>query len=267
MSTEELSDGQWLAFFVSFGALFGLLIGSFLNVVIWRVPNKISLSSPGSHCPHCKEPIRPIDNIPVLSYLFLRGKCRNCSTKISLRYPLVELFTAFVWAFTVYKVGLEIHTIGYLLFFSGLIALSAIDIDTKLLPKKVVYVSGILLVLFLVASAIAGGELFRIKDCLIVAGAYSAFLFIIWFATGGKAMGFGDVRLAMFLGFAMGYYGFIVSYFGMLASFAIGSFAGISIAVITHKGRKMKIPFGPFLAAGTVIVIWYAPEVRGLVQF
>ncbi|MFN8015187.1 MAG: prepilin peptidase [Acidimicrobiia bacterium] len=266
MSIDSITNSQWEIIGIFFCGFIGLAVGSFLNVVIWRVPNDMSIIRPSSHCPKCNEPIRSLDNIPVLSYVVLGGKCRNCSNKISFRYPFIELLTCFVWIFTFIRLDAHISTIGYLLFFSGLLALSAIDIDTKLLPKKIVYPIGALLVVFLSADSIINQNYKQILDCLLVGLAYSAFLFVVWFATGGKAMGFGDVRLALFLGFAMGYFGFVVSYMGMLASFAIGSFIGIAIAAITQKGRKMKIPFGPFLAAGTVIAIWYAPQIHDLFQ-
>lgn len=266
MDINAITQQQWQIVWLVMSGFVGLVVGSFLNVVIWRVPNEMSIVTPGSQCTSCKKPIAWYDNIPVLSYIYLGAKCRNCESRISLRYPLIELFCAFVWIVTTLKVGLHMHTFAYLVFFSGLIALSVIDIDTKLLPKNIVYPTGGLLILMLTLSSISTGEYNRLRDSLIVALAYSGFLFIVWFASADKAMGFGDVRLAMFLGFAMGYYGFIVSYIGMLASFGIGSILGIAIATITHKGRKMKIPFGPFLAAGTVIAIWFAPQVHNLVM-
>lgn len=266
MDTTSITETQWLTVWISMSALFGLIIGSFLNVVIWRVPNNISIIKPGSQCPKCKKEIAWYDNIPVVSYLLLLGKCRNCKSGISFRYPFAEILCASVWAITTWRVGLHLYTLGYLIFFAGLIALSAIDIDTKLLPKKIVYPSGAALVLILSISAIVSHDYHRIRDSVIVGIAYSGFLFIVWFASGGKAMGYGDVRLALFLGFAMGYYGYIVGYMGMLASFAIGSFVGIAIAAITQGGRKMKIPFGPFLAAGTIIAIWLVPQLQEIGQ-
>lgn len=262
---DALTHDQWLTIAIVFSGIFGLIIGSFLNVLIWRIPNNLSISRPGSHCPKCKESIKPYDNIPIVSYLILRGKCRHCHAHISFRYPGIELLTAIVWVVTTWTLGLHIHTLGYLLFFSGLIALSAIDIDTKLLPKKLVYPSGAILAIFLAASSVKTHEYNRLVDAIIVACVYSAFLFIVWFATAGKAMGFGDVRLASFLGLAMGYYGFIVSYAGLLVSFALGAVIGLAIAVVTRSGRKMKIPFGPFLATGTMIVVWCAPLFHDLV--
>jgi leader peptidase (prepilin peptidase)/N-methyltransferase len=129
-----------------------------------------------------------------------------------------------------------------------------------------VYPTGATLAVFLIFSCVVAGKYRPLFDSVIVGAAYCAFLFIVWFATGGRAMGFGDVRLAFFLGMAMGFYGFIVGYAGMLFAFFIGSLIGIAIAAITQGGRKMKIPFGPFLAAGTVLAIWLAPVIHDFVQ-
>lgn len=266
MAIDNLTFEQWQILWLCIAGFIGLAVGSFLNVVIWRVPNDMSIIEPGSHCPSCKKPISIFDNIPVFSFLILRAKCRNCSAKISFRYPIIELLNAFIWVVSVWLIGLHVHTIGFVLFFSGLLALSVIDFDTKLLPKKIVYVSGALLIILLTFSSLITGDYNRIRDSAICALAYFVFLFIIWFASNGKAMGFGDVRLAPFLGAAMGYYGYIVSYMGMLVSFFIGSFIGIAIAVITQRGRKMKIPFGPFLASGTVLAVWFAPQISEWVQ-
>lgn len=263
---DALTSQQLDTMAIVASAVFGLIIGSFLNVVIYRVPNKMSLNHPSSHCPGCNKPIKPYDNIPILSYVLLRGTCRNCHTKISIRYPLIEVLNCVVWIVTTWQLGREISTIGYLLFFSGLIALSAIDIDTKLLPKKVVYITGAILIGFLTLDSILNSDLRRLLDCVVVGAVYSAFLFILWFASGGRAMGYGDVRLALFLGFALGYYGYVVSYAGLLISVFLGSLVGIILAVSTGGGRKMKIPFGPFLAAGTILAVWCVPYIRDLVQ-
>ncbi len=266
MNLDALSSSQWLCFWMIASSFLGLAIGSFLNVIIWRIPNNLSILKPASHCPNCKEPISVFDNLPVISYVLLQGKCRNCSQRISPRYPLVEILCAFVWVVTIWRLGLHVHTVGYALFFSGLIALAAIDIDTKLLPKKIVYPSGALLIGILAISSVGSGEYNRLRDAAIVGFAYWAFLGAVWFASGGRAMGFGDVRLAIFLGFAMGYYGYAVSYTGLIISFFLGSVIGLAIAGISGGGRKMKIPFGPFLVAGTVIAIWLAPQINEFVS-
>ncbi len=263
---NELTTQQWDLIALIASVIFGLVIGSFLNVVIYRVPKELSLSRPGSVCPKCDKEIRGYDNIPVLSFLILRGKCRNCKANISYRYPAIEILTAIIWAITVITMGREISTIGYLLFFSGLIALSIIDIETKLLPKKLVYISGAILTFFLFVDSVVDEDFRPLLNGLIVGLVYSGFLFALWFFSGGKAMGFGDVRLAIFLGIAMGYYGFIVSYMGLMLSVFLGSLIGIVIAIVSGGGRKMKIPFGPFLAIGTIIVLWCVPYIQNLVD-
>ena len=262
----SLTDEQVLNLAIMFSVLFGAIIGSFLNVVIYRLPKKQSIAKERSHCPNCKKQIENLDNIPVLSYIALRGKCRNCKTRISFRYPLVEILTAAIWGVTVWRVGIHLYTIGYLIFFSGLIALSFIDFEHMLLPKKIIYATGGALIAFLVFSSVINEELNRVRDAAIVGVAYFAFFLLMWLATQQKAMGFGDVRLSFFLGLSMGYFGFVVSYAGLLLSFLLGSVIGIVFVAVTGKGRKAKIPFGPFLALGTIIVIWCAPAISDLVQ-
>lgn len=262
----NLEDEQILNLAIILSVIIGLAVGSFLNVLIYRIPRKEPIGKDRSRCPKCKNQIENMDNIPVLSYLALRGKCRSCHEHISIKYPLVEALTAVVWGVTVWRVGVHLHTIGYLIFFSALIALTFIDLEHMLLPKKIIYPAGITLILFTVISSIINSELFRIRDSLIVGIAYFCFFYLMWEATKRRAMGFGDVRLSFFLGFAMGYYGFIVSYTGLLLSFFFGAFIGFIVAFLTSGGRKMKIPFGPFLAMGTIVVIWCAPAISDLVK-
>jgi leader peptidase (prepilin peptidase)/N-methyltransferase len=266
ITIDSLDQGQWLIFWLILSAVFGLAIGSFLNVVIWRVPSKLSLSQDGSVCPKCREQIKTKDNIPLLSYLLLKGKCRKCKTKISIQYPVVEILTSAIWVVTTWRVGIHLYTIGFLLFFSALIALSVIDIKTKLLPNKIVYPSGILFVAIITTWALLTSNYEILRNSLIVGIVYFLFLFAIWFSSNGKAMGFGDVKLVFFLGFAMGFYGFLVSYIGLLISFLLGATIGLMLMTITKSGRKMKIPFGPFLAAGTIIAIWCAPVLSHIIE-
>ncbi|MBP9115143.1 MAG: prepilin peptidase [Acidimicrobiia bacterium] len=266
VSIDSLNSDQWLYVWVFLSALFGLAIGSFLNVVIWRVPLNMSLIKGGSICPKCRKEISAKENIPLFSYIFLRGKCKNCKAKISKQYPAVELLTSIVWVITTWRIGLHLYTFGFLIFFTGLIALSTIDIKTKLLPNKIVYPTGIIFVVIISSWAIATNNIEILRNCLIVGIIYFLFLFAIWFASNGKAMGFGDVRLSFFLGFAMGFYGFMISYAGMLLSFILGAVIGIFIATLTKSGRKMKIPFGPFLASGTIIVIWCASMLSHIIE-
>jgi leader peptidase (prepilin peptidase)/N-methyltransferase len=266
MDIHKLSSDEWMTIWIIASAVFGLMIGSFLNVVIWRVPNKMSIVKGGSMCPNCKASLTVRDNIPLFSYLFLRGKCRHCNNRISAQYPIIEALTSVVWVLTTWRVGLHAYTFGYLIFFSGLIALSIIDIKTKLLPNKIVYPTGIALVLITSIWAVANGEYEILRNCFIVGAAYFALLGALWFASNGKAMGFGDVRLAFFLGFSMGLYGFLIPYIGMLLAFALGAVIGLLVITVTKSGRKTKIPFGPFLAMGTIIVIWCATWLASVIE-
>lgn len=266
MNIDAVSSDQWLTIWIILSAIFGLAVGSFLNVVIWRVPNKMSIAKGGSMCPNCKASLTARDNIPLFSYIFLRGKCRHCKNKISAQYPIIEVLTSVVWVITTWRVGLHAYTFAYLIFFSGLIALSVIDIKTKLLPNKIVYPTGIALVVIISIWGIASGNLEELRNCYIAGAAYFALLGALWFASNGKAMGFGDVRLSFFLGFAMGMYGFLLSYMGMLLAFFLGAFIGVILATTTKSGRKMKIPFGPFLATGTIIAIWCATWLSSVIE-
>jgi leader peptidase (prepilin peptidase)/N-methyltransferase len=266
INIDSLSSNQWLVFWLILSALFGLAVGSFLNVVIWRVPLNISVIKGGSVCPKCREEIKSKENIPLFSYIFLKGKCKNCKAKISMQYPIIEFITSIVWVITTWRVGLHLYTLGFLILFSGFIALSVIDIQTKLLPNKIVYPLSFTFVGMITAWAIATSNYEVLRNCFIAGLVYFFFLFAIWFSSNGKAMGYGDVRLSFVLGFAMGFYGFMLSYMGMLLSFMIGAVVGILIAVVTNSGRKMKIPFGPFLVAGTIIAIWCAPWLVNLIE-
>ena len=157
VSIDSLNSDQWLYVWVFLSALFGLAIGSFLNVVIWRVPLNMSLIKGGSICPKCRKEISAKENIPLFSYIFLRGKCKN------------------------WRIGLHLYTFGFLIFFTGLIALSTIDIKTKLLPNKIVYPTGIIFVVIISSWAIATNNIEILRNCLIVGIIYFLFLFAIYF--------------------------------------------------------------------------------------
>lgn len=209
-------------------APFGLIIGSFLNVVIWRVPRGESIVRPASHCPGCDAPLRARDNVPVLSWLILRGRCRRCSARIAVRYPTVELACAALFA----VVGARFHDswalFGYLVLVAALLALSVIDLDHFLLPNKVIYPTAAIVVpLLTLASAITGdwGALGRAALAALID---FAIFYVIWFAAPG-AMGFGDVRLAALLGFALGWMSWPALWLGMFLPFLLGTVGGIAV--------------------------------------
>ncbi len=227
--------------------IIGLTIGSFLNVIIYRLPENKSIMLPASHCPECGTRLKPFDLVPVLSFLIYRGKCRYCSSKISWQYPVVELLTGLLFLLIYLKFGLSIKTAIYLILISLLIVCSIIDLKYKIIPNKITY-SGIILGLILslffdhltFISSLIGG--------LIPAG----LLFLIALVY-KKGMGIGDVKLVAMIGVFTGYK--IV-----LAGIFIGSIVGLlfvlPLLIAGKMSRKSRIPFGPFISIGSLIMLY-----------
>ena len=243
-----IPDSMAIFFLVILGASFG----SFLNVVIYRVPEKMSLIKPASHCSSCKTPIKPFDNIPILSYFILGGKCRQCGDSFSSRYPLVEGLTAglTVWLFIIF--GINEKFFMYLILTYLLIAITFVDIDHFIIPNG--------FVLFGLAVLIVGLPMnwlpIKWEDGVSGAFVFAGFLFAIGligqFILKKESIGFGDIKLGLVLG---GYLGVEYSVLALYLSFAISA-----IFVFIMLGSKMisksqKIPFGPYLAGGTLLSI------------
>jgi leader peptidase (prepilin peptidase)/N-methyltransferase len=241
----------------AFTGFLGALIGSFLNVVAHRAPLGESLVSPASHCPACAAPVRPYDNIPLVSWLFLRGRCRDCGAPISARYPLVELLTAGAFAAVVAVNGLDADLVLELPFVAALIALAAIDLDHRLLPNKIVYplaAWGILATLL-----VDRGDL--VEHLTAGAGAFT-FLLIAVIAY-PRGMGMGDVKLAGAMGLFLG----LSVIPALLVAFLSGSVVGlVMIAREGASARKKAIPFGVFLALGGIVAILAGPELIELYE-
>lgn len=226
---------------IGFAAALGAIVGSFLNVVIWRLPRGESLVAPGSRCPACERAIAPYDNVPVVSWLVLRGRCRHCARRISPRYPLVELLTSAAFAAVVALRGFDPSLVLELPFVACLVALAGIDLDHRLLPNKIVYP--------MAAFGLAATLLVDRDDLVenLIAGA-AAFAFLLGAALaypGG--MGMGDVKL----GGAMGLYLGVSILPAMLVAFLSGAIVGL--VIIAREGtaaRKKAVPFGVFLALG-----------------
>jgi leader peptidase (prepilin peptidase) / N-methyltransferase len=233
------------------GGVFGAVLGSFLNVVIHRLPRGESLASPGSRCPRCGTPVKPYDNVPVISWLVLRGRCRHCGAPISARYPIVELLTALVFAAVVAVRGFDNDLFLELPFVAALIALAGIDLDHRLLPNKIVYP--------MAAYGVVATLLVEREDLVehLIAGA-GAFAFLLAALLAyPRGMGMGDVKLAG----AMGLYLGLSVIPALLTAFLTGSVVGL--AIIAREGtsaRKKAVPFGVFLAIGGIVGVLVGPD-------
>lgn len=255
--------------------VFGLLIGSFLNVVIHRVPAGRSIVSPPSACPACGARIRANDNIPVVSWLLLRGRCRHCGARIAWRYPLVELVTGA--AFGLVALGFAsdgllgaparladglpqtLVLLGYLVFVAAGIALTVIDLELRRLPTPIILVALIAMVLLFAAAAALRGDLPGILTAVLGALASSAMLFVIVLIR-PDGMGLGDVRLALVTGLATGWIGWPAVIVGMLAAFLLGALVGIGVMLARRGDRRTAIPFGPWLLAGAWVGVFAGPQ-------
>lgn len=241
--------------------LLGLLIGSFLNVVIHRVPAGVSIVKPGSRCPSCEEALRARDNVPVLSWVALRGRCRSCAAPISPRYPAIELLTGLLFAITSVRFGLQPVLPAFLAFASALVAISAIDLELRIIPKSIVWpvlAAGIAL---MGVAAVLDGDRDRLLTAL--GGAAAGFaVFLLIHLISPRGMGFGDVRLAALIGLFLGWLGWGHVALGLFGGFLLGSIAGIG-AIAAGRSRKSALPFGPFMASGALLTVWFGDPVLG----
>ena len=258
--------------------LLGLCVGSFLNVVIHRLPKMmeqewqaqcaelqgetastaahLSLSKPRSRCPACGHQISALENIPALSYLILKGKCAGCGTSIPARYPIIEILTGLLSAYTAWHFGPTLQTAGALLLIWSLIALAAIDFDTQLLPDSIT-----LPLLWL-------GILFNLSHTYVdlpvaIVGAMAGYLAlwtVFWLfklATGKEGMGYGDFKLLAALGAWLGWQMLPAI---ILLSSIVGAVVGITLILVARRGRNIPIPFGPYLAAAGGIALFWGPQ-------
>ncbi|HEU0132830.1 MAG TPA: prepilin peptidase [Mycobacteriales bacterium] len=239
-------------------AVLGLLVGSFLNVVIWRVPRGESVVSPPSHCPGCDNPISPRDNVPVLSWLLLRGRCRHCGEPISARYPAVELLTAGVFAAMGARFGLSWALPAFLYLGAVSVALALIDLDHHRLPNALTLPS------YPVGAVLLAGAAFAEADdpahVLLRAALGMVILWVVyyllWWLSRGKGIGFGDVRLSGVLGLYLAYLGWDVWFTGWMLTFFAGGLFGIALIVLRRATRKSKVPYGPFMIVGSLVAVW-----------
>jgi leader peptidase (prepilin peptidase)/N-methyltransferase len=273
----ELLQEAW--FFTGLSFLIGLAVGSFLNVVIYRLPKmmerdwhaqaaevrgeippnkeRFNLCTPRSACPHCKRPIRAWENIPVFSWLILKGRCAGCKASISIRYPIVELLTAILSAYAAWHFGWGPAAVGAILFMWAMIALTFIDTDTQLLPDSIT-----LPLLWL-------GLLFNLDAVYTdlptaVTGAVAGYL-VLWsvywlfkLTTGKEGMGYGDFKLLAAIG---AWLGWTILPLVVLLSSLVGAIVGIALIVLAKHGREVPIPFGPYLAAAGVIAFFWGRQI------
>lgn len=267
--------------FITISVIFGLLVGSFLNVVIYRMPKimerewhnnclelqgleipeqpKFSISKPRSACPHCGHKITALENIPVISYLFLRGKCSSCQAKISPRYPLIEALTGLLIGLVSWKFGYSSLTLFAWLFTFALIALTFIDFDTQLLPDDIT-----LPLLWLGLFVNLNSGFTDLKSAVI--GAIAGYL-ILWsiywvfkLVTGKEGMGYGDFKLLAAIG---AWFGWQLLPAVILLSSIVGVIIGVGLIIYAKRGREVPMPFGPFLALGGIAALFYGQQLAG----
>lgn len=239
-------------------AILGLLVGSFLNVVVYRVPLGLSIVRPGSFCPECGAPLTPLENIPVVSYLVLRGRCRRCGMRIPFRYPAIELLTGALFAANAARFGFSLALPAYTVLAAGLVALGAIDLERRLLPRAIVGVVGAAVVLLLLVPTAKDGTWTRFG----VGAASSVGWFLLYWAIrriDERFIGYGDARLVAVLGFALGWLGIGYVLGGFVLANFLGAVSGLALIISGRATRKTSIPFGPFLALGCEIAVLIGP--------
>jgi len=255
--------------------LIGLIVGSFLNVVIHRLPimmerewavqcaelkgeappayETLSLARPRSRCPQCGHRITALENVPVVSWLLLRGRCRGCGARIPLRYPLTEALTGLLFAFAAWHFGLTAAGLGALILIAALIALTGIDFDTQLLPDDITLPllwAGLSFNAFSVYTDLRSAVIGAMAGYLLLWAVYWSFKL----ATGKEGMGYGDFKLLAALGAWLGWQ--MLPLIILLSSF-VGAAVGVALLVFARHGRNVPIPFGPYLAAaGTIALVW-----------
>jgi len=239
-------------------ALLGLLVGSFLNVVVHRVPRAVSLSRPASRCPACGHSIRYRHNLPVISWLLLRGRCADCAAPISVRYPAVELATAALFVAVTLRlaqVGMLTALPAFLWFVAVAISLALIDLETGRLPDAIVLPTYPVLALLLTLSAVLSSDPAALVRAAVGAlASFALYYTIVWVRPDG--MGFGDVKTAGLIGGMLAFVSYPVLLVGVAAGFVLGATTGLAAIASRRAGRTSRIPFGPFMFAGAMAALF-----------
>lgn len=237
--------------------VFGALVGSFLNVCIHRIPGGESIAFPASHCPLCKAPIKPYDNVPIVSWLLLRGRCRSCAAGIAIRYPLVEMLGGIAAVGALCAFGLSAEALLIFAFLAALIVITFIDLDHQIIPDAIslpgIFVGFAAALLFgtpswsdsLIGILLGGGLLWAVAE------GYARL-------TGREGMGGGDIKLLAMIGAFLGWRAIPVT---VLVGSLLGSVIGLSLMALRGRDTKMAIPFGPFLAAGAVVALFWGERI------
>jgi leader peptidase (prepilin peptidase)/N-methyltransferase len=267
-----------ITFLIVFAFVLGLMVGSFLNVCIYRIPRGESIVLPSSHCPHCGADLHPYDNIPVLSFLLLGGKCRTCGKEISWQYPAVELLTAFLFSITVAKVGPEGRTLVLWAFFSALIVLILIDLKERILPN-VITLPGILAglacslisqvddgtakgLLGLFGWVVSSVRLYSFLDSIIGVLVCGGFLWLVaevYFRIRRiEGLGFGDIKL---MGMVGAFLGLKLALFTIMLGSFLGAVIGFAFIKLTGKDSRYELPFGSFLGVAAIVAGLWGREI------
>jgi len=241
-----------MIFFNIFSFIFGAAVGSFLNVCIFRIPAEQSIVKPASRCPSCEHPIRFYDNIPILSFLILRAKCRDCGAKISWRYPLVEFITGLLALLLFMKFGPTIHFLVFFIFTAVLIVITFIDLDHQIIPD-VISLPGIPLFFLAAVLIVKLPWLEAVIGLLIGGGILLSIAFVYELITKREGMGGGDIKLLALIGGFLGWKSLI---FVLLFSSLTGAVIGVTAMIINKQDTKYAVPFGPFLSAAAVAYVF-----------
>lgn len=238
--------------------LFGAIVGSFLNVCIYRLPRHESIIWPASHCPSCQARIAPTDNIPIVSFLWLRGRCRACGAPISLRYPVVEAANALGYVWIVRHFGLNGSAAAYAVLLSALLVVTFIDLDHQIIPDRIT-LPGIPLGMVCAATVLPIGVLNSLLGVLLGGGLLWFMAWLSPYLFGKEGMGGGDIKLLAMVGAFLGWEPVLVT---VLVAASVGAVTGLFLIALKRLRRDQYLPFGPFLALGAVVAMFFFPDLK-----